>query len=114
MKAVKAKILKNNQTFNLNEASSFIDRLIGLMGKRSYSKDGLLIKNSKSIHSCFMFFPIDVVFVDKRNITIKIIKNFKPWRMTSVYFKAESVLEFKTEILPDSLSIGDKWEFEYV
>lgn len=51
----------------LEVASTFFTRLMGLMGRKSFSAgSGLLIKNSgNSIHTFFMQFPIDLVFIDK-------------------------------------------------
>jgi uncharacterized membrane protein (UPF0127 family) len=47
-------------------ADSFFTRLRGLLGRRELSRDeGLLIRPGSSIHTWFMRFPIDVVFLDR-------------------------------------------------
>lgn len=76
-------------------ASSFWARLKGLLGRKSYSvQTTLWIKDCKSIHTFFMQFPIDVVFVDKNLRVCSVFQNVKPWRMANSYFCANSVFEF--------------------
>jgi uncharacterized protein len=79
---------------NLEVADSFSTRLIGLMGREKMGNGaGLWIKRCNSIHTFFMKFSIDCVFVD-RDLKIKtIIKNIPPWRMTRIVFGASSVIE---------------------
>ncbi|MBF0359812.1 MAG: DUF192 domain-containing protein [Oligoflexia bacterium] len=64
--------------------------------------DGLLIESCTSIHTCFMQFNIDVLFLDKNNTIIKIIKNMSPWRISWFYFRARRVLELKSEVVVDN------------
>ena len=72
--------------------------------------DGILITPCKSIHTFFMFYPIDVVFLDQDNKIVQILNNVKPWRVTKFYFNAISVLEMKAGSLPNNLALGDKLE----
>ncbi len=58
-------------------ATSFKDKLIGLMNKKNIDY-GLLIKNCKSIHTFFMLENIDVILLDKNNKILKIKRNVKP------------------------------------
>lgn len=82
-------------------ASSVWDRLIGLMFKKEMQDsrknffDGLILDPCNSIHTCFMRFDIDVIFLDSSNQIIKIYQNLKPWRMTPLFWKARKVIEFK-------------------
>ena len=95
---------------NVIVAESFIDRAVGLMGKKSLDKDACLwIKDANWIHNCFVRFPIDVVFVDK-NLTVKYItNNLKPWRLTRKVFKAKSVFEMNTGMAEKlNIQIGDQ------
>lgn len=96
---------------NFKIASGFFDRLIGLMFKGDMANyDGLLIKKCNSIHTFFMFFAIDVVFMDSSYKVVRIIRNMKPWRVTRMYFKASQVLELKAGALNDQLQLGDRLE----
>lgn len=52
------------------------------MGRRDLpAGHGLLIKPCSSIHMFFMRFPIDVVFLDRDNVVVKVVHGIKPWRM---------------------------------
>lgn len=92
-------------------ASSFFDRLIGLMfSKKMKDFDGLLIKHCQSIHTFFMFYSIDVVFLDSKYRVIKIIHQLKPWRLTWFYWRASQVLELPGNTVGESLQVGDYLE----
>lgn len=92
-------------------ASSFFDKLIGLMfRKKMHGFDCLLIKHCKSIHTCFMRYSIDVVFVNKNFEVIKVISNMKPWRFTRLFFTAAHVFEFQGGSLDSKLKLGDTLE----
>lgn len=92
-------------------ASSFLDRLIGLMfSKKMFGFDCLFIKQCRSIHTCFMRYPIDVVFITKDLKVVRIIKNMKPWKFTRLYFTAAHVLELRGDSIDDRLEVGDQLE----
>lgn len=75
-------------------ASTPFKRMKGLLGRKSLGeKEALIIKPCNSIHTFFMRFPIDVLFVDKDNKVIKAISNIKPFRISGVYFGAAFVVE---------------------
>ncbi len=57
-------------------ADSTMRRLRGLLGKRDLpSGYGILLRPAWSIHTAFMRFPIDVVFLDADQVVIKIVPN---------------------------------------
>lgn len=94
---------------NMKVADSFLDRLIGLMFKSSMGdKDSLLIKKCNSIHTFFMKYSIDVVFLNKEYLVVKAFYDVKPWRMTRMVFGATQVLEMRAGDLPRDLSVGDR------
>lgn len=77
----------------LTVADSFARRFIGLMGRRSMEADeGLLLKRCGSIHTCFMHFPIDVIYLS-RAYTVLDSETVKPWRMGTLVKGAAHVLE---------------------
>ena len=54
----------------------------GLLGRHSLAEDeGLLLRPAGSVHTAFMRFPIDVVFLDRAMRVLRIAPNMKPWRM---------------------------------
>ena len=63
-------------------ARSFAERARGLIGvSRPPVGEGLLIERCNAIHTCFMKFPIDAIFLDKYNEVVKTVRNIRPWRM---------------------------------
>ncbi len=95
---------------DIKVATSFIDRLRGLMFRKEIVGDGLIIEPCTSIHNCFVFFPIDAVFVDNDFKIVKILRNFKPWRFSLIYFKARKVIELPSGKVPLTITEGDLLE----
>jgi uncharacterized membrane protein (UPF0127 family) len=97
-------------------ATSFKDRFLGLMGRRSLAfGEGMHITPCNSIHTFFMRIPIDVVFLDPDGLIVKQIPAMPPWRVSSVHFKARSVLELPSGTLAGSgTQEGDRLIFEPV
>ncbi len=93
---------------NIKLAQSFRDRLIGLMfGSAPKDADGLMIDPCRSIHTCFMKYSLDIVFISSKNQVVKIIRDIRPWRMTWIYFRANKTLELPAGKLPSDLREGD-------
>ena len=75
-------------------AESLWTRTLGLMGEKSLDmQEGLLILRSNSIHTFFMKFAIDVVFLDASGKVVGIHPNVKPWKLDWPVFRARNVLE---------------------
>jgi uncharacterized protein len=103
--------LRSNQivSSNVKLASSFTTRLFGLMGKRSFAKEQCLwITRCNSIHTCFMNFNIDVVFLDQNMKVVAIKEKVKPWKFTWPVSGAKSVLEFSSQTISSQLKLGDQ------
>ena len=63
-------------------ARSFLERTRGLIGRRGLEKGtGMLILKCNCIHTCFMKFPIDAIFLDGNGNVVKEVKNIRPWRL---------------------------------
>jgi uncharacterized protein len=97
-------------------ATNLYTRMIGLMFRSSppESSKGLMIEPCNSIHTCFMRYALDIVFLDSKNQVIKVIRNIRPWRMTWIYFKASKTLELPAGNLPLAINEGDYLEVEDV
>jgi uncharacterized protein len=68
----------------LSVAASARTRMKGLLGRRSMDADeGLLLRPAGSVHTAFMRFPIDVVFLDRGMRVLRIAPNLRPWRMAA-------------------------------
>lgn len=88
---------------DLKTADSLFSRTKGLLGRKSLPEgEGLWIKRCNSIHTAFMKFPIDVLFVDKDLKVIHMYENLKPWRITRLHFRATSVIELPAGTLASS------------
>lgn len=97
-------------------ATTLYTRLVGLMF-RSFPPEnskGLLIDPCNSIHTFFMRYGLDIVFMDSKNKVVKVIRNIRPWRMTWIYFRASRTLELPSGNLPADVREGDILEVEYV
>ena len=54
----------------------------GLLGRDSLAAGrGMLIAPCSSIHTWFMRFPIDVIFVRRDGLVVKVCRRVAPWRM---------------------------------
>ncbi len=98
----------------VTEASNFFDKLFGLVTRRKLKDNqGFLIKSCNSIHTFWMRYNIDVVFLDKKNLVLKIYHQVRPFRATPFVKNACSVLELPSgHIKKTSLKVGDFIKFE--
>ena len=53
---------------------------------------GVLFPGTRAVHTHFMRFPVDVVFLDAENRIVSIARELRPWRAASSR-RARSVLE---------------------
>jgi len=93
------KVIIRNQTRGtvLGDAVDLADtsekRRTGLLKhERLEPGQGLWIVPCESVHTFFMKFPIDLVYVDKRHKVRKVRHSVAPWRM-SACLSAHSVIE---------------------
>lgn len=86
------KLIINESKVELKYATKFIDRLIGLMFKKNITY-GLCFPKCNSIHTFFMFCPIDVIMTDKNNNILYTYQRLRPWRIIfpkrNVYYTYE-------------------------
>src|ERR1041385_3301979 len=74
-------------------AATSLRRMKGLLGRSGLSPDeGMWIRPASSVHTFFMRFPIDVVFLDRDLVVRKVAPSVKPWRMAFARH-SRSVLE---------------------
>lgn len=61
---------------------TFAERAKGLIGRRALAPgEGLLILRCNAIHTCFMRFAIDAVFLDREDRVVRVVRNVRPWRL---------------------------------
>lgn len=65
-------------------ARSFGARLVGLLGRRALPADqALLLVPCNNVHTFFMRFAIDVVFLDREGVVLAIVPRLAPWRIAA-------------------------------
>ncbi len=75
-------------------ASTTLRRMVGLLGRKSLREgEGLIIRPCNSIHTWFMRFPIDVIFLDKRGRVIKLLPEVPAFRFSPLVWKSKMVVE---------------------
>jgi uncharacterized membrane protein (UPF0127 family) len=75
-------------------ASTFVERALGLLVKSSLPQtDALWIVPCGGIHTWFMRFSIDVLFLDKDNEVLRVVPDVGPWRFVFAPRGTYSVVE---------------------
>jgi uncharacterized membrane protein (UPF0127 family) len=56
-------------------------RMRGLLGRpKLFPGTGIVMRPGWSIHTAFMRFPIDVMFVDASQVVLRVVPGLRPWR----------------------------------
>ncbi len=94
-------------------ADTFFRRLKGLLGRRELPVGrGMLLKPANSIHTIGMKFAIDVLFLDRNGIILKIIDNMPSGRISPLIAGAKCVIETAGgELALKAPAVGDKLVF---
>ncbi len=94
----------------LELANTNWQRFKGLMGRKGIKAGGgLWLEPCADVHSLFMRFKFDAVFLDKDGIVLHLKENMKPWRISKYVFKGRVVLELPAgEIANKKIEIGDE------
>jgi uncharacterized membrane protein (UPF0127 family) len=62
-------------------ATSPLTRMRGLLGRSNLPHgEGIFLRPASSVHTAFMRFPIDVVFVDRDLVVLKVVPSLPAWR----------------------------------
>lgn len=79
---------------HLMEADSFLMRLRGLMFTPSLPEGrALIITPCSSVHTFFMRYPIDAIFLDNSFTVIRTCPDMKTWRLSPVVKNARHAVE---------------------
>ena len=95
-------------------ADNFWMRLSGYMFRSKPHTAGILFEPTNAIHTFFMRFPIDVIFMDKHSKIIRVYRSMVPWRHTWMHFSARKVLELPAGKFPSDIKEGDILEVRNV
>jgi uncharacterized protein len=90
-------------------AKSALARMRGLLGRRELpAGEGILLRPAASVHTAFMRFPIDVVFLDREGTVLKIAPELRPWR-AAAQRKSKAVLELAAgEAAGRGIEVGER------
>ena len=70
-----------------------LQRMRGLLGRRQLPEgEGILLRPAGSVHTFFMRFPIDAVFLDREQVVLRVEPDVRPWRAVGQR-RAHAVLE---------------------
>jgi uncharacterized membrane protein (UPF0127 family) len=91
-------------------ADTFWGRLRGLMGRPSLAPgEGLILKGEKNIHTFFMRFPIDVLYVDTAWRVVRLDKAMPPNRIGPFVPRSFYVVELPEGVIEKTGSnVGDQ------
>lgn len=97
---------------HLEVAGSLWRQTIGLMGQKTFQPDmGLLIPHCNGIHTAFVRFPIDVIFLDSASVVVRVIPALGPWRIIGFVRGAKSVVELPAGTLQQKrITVGQRLE----
>jgi uncharacterized membrane protein (UPF0127 family) len=108
-------LTRNTQLANNAQlAGNGRNRRKGLLGRESLPEgEGLWIIPCEAVHTFWMRFPIDLVYLDRRHRVVKTRSHVRPWRL-SACLRAHSVLELpagtilQTETMPGDALILER------
>jgi uncharacterized membrane protein (UPF0127 family) len=84
-------------------------RIVGLLGRRRLAADeGLLLTPCNSVHTFFMFFPIDILYLSREHVVLKAVTPLRPFRL-SACLKGHATLELPAGAIEASgTQVGDR------
>jgi uncharacterized membrane protein (UPF0127 family) len=84
-------------------------RMRGLLGRRRLQPgEGMVLRPAWNVHTAFMRFPIDVIFLDADQVVIRIEAELAPWRTVSCRGAREVVELAAGECARRGLQTGDR------
>ncbi len=108
-------VLENGEVLaeKIELARTFFKRLKGLMFRPVMPADtALLLAPCPQIHTCFMRFDIDVLFLAEDGTVLYVKENMKPWRMSPIVRHAVQTLEFAGGTLKGRVKVGQVVDFK--
>ena len=95
---------------NLEVAKSLWARTKGLLGRAELlPENGLWILRCNSVHTFFMNFAIDLVFLNRKMVVTKTLPKVPPGRIVLPVWRASSVIELSEGFLDKHpLQVGEK------
>lgn len=95
-------------------AKSFLAKAVGLLLKKSFEHgEGLVFERCNGVHTLFLRFELDLIYVNKEKIVTKVIENFPKGKFSPFAFKASDLIELPAGTIKNTgTMIGDQLFFE--
>ena len=93
-------------------ADTFFTRLRGLLGTAALpAQQGLLLRGCDSVHMFGMRYALDIVYLDKDGVILKLVPDLRPWQL-SYCRKAKDALELNSGTIRQAgWQVGDRLLF---
>ncbi len=115
---MEAVVVKNGKVIGskIKVVDTFWGRLKGLLGEKQLEEGrGLLLRPCRQVHTWFMNFAIDVVFLDEFGKIVGLQKEMEAGQISPKYKRAWQALELSSgSIEKYSLEKGDYLKFLYL
>jgi uncharacterized membrane protein (UPF0127 family) len=94
-------------------ATSLGQRMKGLLGQDSLvANEALILKPCSSIHTFFMRFAIDVLFLDKNMQIVRLVQDMPPNRLSPIVWASKMAIELPAgKISQTNTQVSDKVVF---
>lgn len=91
-------------------ARTIWSRFIGLLGRSSLDPgQALVLEPCGSVHTAFMRFTIDVLFLDRSGRVVKAIPSLKPFRVSGMLWGAHTTVELPSGVIAATgTAVGDQ------
>jgi uncharacterized membrane protein (UPF0127 family) len=95
-------------------AATAAQKVKGLLGRDCLADgQGLLFKAAASLHTFFMQFPIDILYMDKNGKVLKSARGVRPFKLVMAPFRAYYALELPVGAIQRSgTRVGDHLSFD--
>lgn len=107
---MKVVVRAKEEKYECEVARTFFEKMRGLMF--SGRKNILFVFDRErffGIHSLFVFFPFDAIYLDSRKIVVDVAKGVKPF---TPYLENRTPAKYLLELCePNSLNVGDRLEW---
>jgi hypothetical protein len=103
----------HDNVMNVVVGDTFWQRFKGLIGTSFLPEtEGLLLCKCNSIHMFGMLYALDIIYLDKDGVILKVVENIKPFQV-SCCWKAQDTLEVKRGTIKQmGWKIGEKLKWQ--
>lgn len=86
--------------------------MVGLLGRSGLEPGkAIILRPSSSIHTAFMRFALDVLFIDRDGKVLKVVRDMKPFKLSSAR-GARDTIEMAAGALSSDIEAGDTLRIE--